>query len=108
MAVTTQGVLCYKTQIENFGKPAFIAFFANVLNCKPAHCNTIIMDNISFHHSREVKELAYRHGVQIVYPPPYSPEFNPIELVFARLAFSEDFFTSEYHSDPPSKTHYGI
>jgi len=41
------------------------------------------MDNISFHHSKEVKELAELSNKKIIFSPPYSPQFNPIELLFS-------------------------
>lgn len=44
---------------------------------------TLIMDNVRFHHSHKVKDLADQKGLRIVYTPPYSPDFNPIENVFS-------------------------
>jgi hypothetical protein len=41
------------------------------------------MDNISFHKSDKVKNLARAKGIKILFTPPYSPECNPIENFFA-------------------------
>ena len=41
------------------------------------------MDNASFHHSERIKELCANAGVKLVYLPPYSPDFNPIEEFFS-------------------------
>jgi transposase len=40
------------------------------------------MDNVSFHKSKEIKELILKSKNKIIYIPPYSPEYNPIEGVF--------------------------
>jgi transposase len=41
--------------------------------------------NASFHHSERVKQLCSEAGVKLLYLPPYSPDFNPIEEYFAEL-----------------------
>lgn len=43
------------------------------------------MDNASFHHSERIEEMCLSAGVKLVYLPPYSPDFNPIEEFFAEL-----------------------
>ena len=43
------------------------------------------MDNVSFHKSKEVKEYISKTDNNILYVPPYSPQFNPIELVFSKM-----------------------
>lgn len=46
---------------------------------------TVIMDNARFHHSRSVKDRATSRGFRLLYTPPYSPDFNPIETAFSVL-----------------------
>ena len=46
----------------------------------PGQNSIIIMDNCSIHHIQEVKDLL---GVLLMYLPPYSPDFNPIEELFS-------------------------
>lgn len=43
------------------------------------------MDNASFHKSAKVKELIEQVGCRLIYLPPYSPDLNPIEHVWANL-----------------------
>ena len=45
----------------------------------------IIMDNASFHRKSKLHEIAARYGVFVLFLPPYSPEFNPIEKSWANL-----------------------
>ena len=48
--------------------------------------NTIIvMDNASFHRKKKLQELASQHGCSLIFLPPYSPELNPIEHLWAWL-----------------------
>lgn len=47
--------------------------------------SVIILDNASFHKSDEIIELAREYGCQIIFLPPYSPDLNPIEKVWANL-----------------------
>jgi transposase len=45
----------------------------------------VIMDNASFHRKQALFDIANRYGVYILFLPPYSPEFNPIEKSWANL-----------------------
>lgn len=45
----------------------------------------IIMDNCSTHVNQTVQEIIERGGHLVRYLPPYSPDYNPIELTFATL-----------------------
>jgi len=40
------------------------------------------MDNASFHKSKEIRKLIEAAGCRLIYLPPYSPDFNPIEHVW--------------------------
>ncbi len=42
----------------------------------------ILMDNVSFHRSKEIIEIIKKSGNEVLFIPPYSPQFNPIECVF--------------------------
>jgi transposase len=43
------------------------------------------MDNLSAHKVAGVRTLIEATGARLVYLPPYSPDFNPIEQLFAKL-----------------------
>ncbi|MBX3325785.1 MAG: transposase [Nitrospira sp.] len=45
----------------------------------------VIMDNAAFHKSLETAELIKVTGATLLFLPPYSPDFNPIEHDFAVL-----------------------
>jgi transposase len=46
---------------------------------------TAIMDNASFHPKKKLRNLARRHGIKLLFLPPYSPDFNPIEKTWANM-----------------------
>ena len=45
----------------------------------------VILDNASFHQGGRIRELIEECGCHLLYLPPYSPDFNPIERCWARL-----------------------
>ncbi|KAM5528783.1 hypothetical protein FOXYSP1_16627 [Fusarium oxysporum f. sp. phaseoli] len=51
----------------------------------PQKKSVLIMDNASFHHNDELEPMCADAGVELLYLPPYSPDFNPIEEYFAEL-----------------------
>ena len=65
MAIGIDGILDYKVLDNCLRKDTFVSFFKDLVNKLPSH------KNISFHHSREVKDLADSLNKQIIYSPPY-------------------------------------
>lgn len=47
--------------------------------------DVVIMDNLSSHKGPAVRMMIEAAGAQLLYLPPYSPDFNPIENAFAKL-----------------------
>ena len=45
----------------------------------------VVMDNLSSHKSQEVRQIIEAAGAKLLYLPPYSPDFNPIERLWLRL-----------------------
>jgi len=45
----------------------------------------VVLDNLAIHKNQCAKEAIERAGAQVVFLPPYSPEFNPIELCWSLL-----------------------
>ena len=64
---------------------AFLAYVEQVLapTLKPG--DIVVLDNLSAHKVRGVREAIEGVGARLLYLPPYSPDFNPIEQLFARL-----------------------
>ena len=45
----------------------------------------VVMDNLGSHKSAAVRQVIEAKGAQLRFLPPYSPDFNPIEQLFAKL-----------------------
>ena len=45
----------------------------------------VVMDNLAAHKDAGVRELIEAAGAKLVFLPPYSPEFNPIELAWGKV-----------------------
>ena len=56
---------------------------ALVLELRPA--DIVVMDNLSSHKGPAVRALIEAAGARLLYLPPYSPDFNPIENLFAKI-----------------------
>ena len=64
---------------------AFLAYVEQILapTLKPG--DVVILDNLSAHKVAGVREVIEATGASLLYLPPYSPDFNPIEQLFAKL-----------------------
>lgn len=45
----------------------------------------VVCDNLSCHKVAGVREAIEAAGAELLYLPPYSPDFNPIEMAFSKL-----------------------
>ncbi len=63
----------------------FQAYVDQVLVPTLAPGDVIIMDNLSSHKRPSVRDAIEAAGATLLYLPPYSPDFNPIENAFAKL-----------------------
>lgn len=64
---------------------AFRAYVTQVLIPELALGDIVIMDNLPAHKVSGVREAIEAAGASLLYLPPYSPDFNPIEMAFAKL-----------------------
>ncbi len=64
---------------------AFDAFVDQVLApcLKPGH--VVVWDNLSVHKSADAQRRIEARGGQLLWLPPYSPDFTPIEQAFSKL-----------------------
>jgi transposase len=64
---------------------AFRAYVKQVLAPELEPGDAVVMDNLSPHKVAGVREAIRAAGASVLYLPSYSPEFNPIEHLFAKL-----------------------
>jgi transposase len=63
----------------------FLAYVHQVLCPELREGDTVVMDNLSSHKVKGVAEAIHNAGAKLLYLPPYSPDFNPIENAFSKL-----------------------
>jgi len=65
--------------------PAFLAYVEQVLVPELAADDIVVMDNLPAHKVAGVRAAIEKVGANLFLLPPYSPDFNPIEMAFAKL-----------------------
>jgi transposase len=64
---------------------AFETYVEKVLLPELRKGDVVVMDNLPGHKGQRVRQLIEKAGAELLYLPPYSPDFNPIENAFAKL-----------------------
>jgi transposase len=64
---------------------AFQAYVDQVLVPELRPGDIVVMDNLGSHKGPGVRAAIEAAGARLLYLPPYSPDFNPIENAFAKL-----------------------
>lgn len=71
--------------LAGFNGDWFEAYVARILAPTLRPGDTVIMDNLSSHKRASVRQIIEAKGARIRFLPPYSPDFNLIEMAFAKL-----------------------
>ena len=66
-------------------RDAFQAYIDQVLVPELRPGDVVVMDNLGSHKGPAVRHAIEAAGASLLYLPPYSPDFNPIENAFAKL-----------------------
>jgi transposase len=66
-------------------REVFEAYVERVLAPSLRPGQIVVMDNLTAHKGDRVSELIEERGCDLLYLPPYSPDFNPIEEAFAKI-----------------------
>ncbi len=64
---------------------AFLVYIEKVLVPTLTEGDIVIMDNLPAHKVDGVRQRIENVGARLLYLPPYSPDFNPIEMAFAKF-----------------------
>ena len=65
--------------------PSFLAYIEQILGPTLRPGDVVVMDNLAVHKHPEIRIAIEAVGARLRFLPPYSPDFNPIELAFAKL-----------------------
>jgi len=63
----------------------FLLYVETILAPTLAKGEVVIMDNLGSHNNRAARNALRASGAHLFFLPPYSPDLNPIEQVFAKL-----------------------
>ena len=66
-------------------REVFEAYLEGLLAPNLKRWQVVVMDNLSAHKGGKVKETIETRGCELIYLPPYSPDFNPIEQAFSKI-----------------------
>jgi transposase len=84
-ALTLEGITAAMTVEGAMDRLAFDAFVARVLVPALRPGQIVIWDNLSVHKSDEAQRRIAAAGCHLLWLPPYSPDFSPIEQAFSKL-----------------------
>ena len=69
---------------ENVNQAAFLSYLKTLLpNLKAG--SVLVLDNWRVHLGPDVRKLVAKYKCTLLYLPAYSPDFNPIELLFSKI-----------------------
>ena len=83
-ALGVSGMRCSTVVDGAVNGDVFEAFVEQVLVPELRRGDVVVMDNLSSHKRQRVRELIENTGARLAFLPPYSPDLNPIELIFAK------------------------
>lgn len=84
-ALGFEGVRCSTLVDGAIDADVFEAFVAQVLAPELRAGDLVVMDNLSSHKRARTRELIEATGATLIFLPPYSPDLNPIEMIFAKV-----------------------
>ncbi|CAN5682912.1 hypothetical protein BH24ACT22_BH24ACT22_02050 [soil metagenome] len=64
---------------------AFETYIEHFLSPELERGKIVVMDNLSVHKSKRIEQLIEAAGATLLFLPPYSPDFNPIEEAFSKV-----------------------
>lgn len=84
-SVRLNGETAYTTYSGGTTREKFLDYLENVLIPTLHEGDIVVMDNMRTHHVKEVRTLLQKAGMKLLYLPPYSPDFNPIEMMWSKI-----------------------
>lgn len=82
-AIRLSGWVTQSSMFATANRDRFVAWLKTKLLPKLRVGDVLVMDNLSAHHDPRVRPACAARGVRLLYLPPYSPDFNPIESGWA-------------------------
>ena len=83
-ALGIEGMRCSTVVDGAVNADVFESFVEQVLVKELRPDDVVILDNLSSHKRERTRRLIESTGAQLLFLPPYSPDLNPIEMIFAK------------------------
>jgi transposase len=83
-AMSVRGIITAMVFDGATNTEAFVTFVEYFLVPVLTQGNVVVLDNLSAHNSPRVAALIEACGARVIYLPPYSPDFNPIEMAISK------------------------
>lgn len=84
-AIRLDGVVAAMVLDGAYDGEAFLAFTTDILAPELRPGDVVVMDNLASHKVHGVVEAIEAAGARVIYLPPYSPDFNPIEMCWSKV-----------------------
>jgi len=84
-SMTAEGMGSCLAVVGSTTKAVFETYLERVLVPTLRPGQVVLMDNLALHKGQKVRELIEGRGCELLYLPPYSPDFNPIEEAFSKV-----------------------
>lgn len=84
-ALSCQGIkasMCFEGTLT---REVFKQFLSQILLPELKEGDVVVMDNASVHHHESIVQLIESKKARVLYLPPYSPQFNPIENAWSKM-----------------------
>ena len=84
-SVRLDGTLAYEFFQGTLNGKNFLNYIQNTLVPTLKKGDIVVMDNLSCHKVKGIKESIESVGESVLYLPPYSPDLNPIEMMWSKM-----------------------
>lgn len=83
--LTSEGLIAPLRLIGSLDADIFEAYIEQFVVPELRPADLVIMDNLSAHKRASVRAMITAAGAELVFLPPYSPDLNPIEMVWSKV-----------------------
>ena len=100
VCISTDGIKNMMIKDGAYNSVDFVNYLTDLVNQFPEVMRggaTLVMDNARIHHAVTVIRFLEEKGIRYIFLPPYSPELNPIELLFGTVK-------AQYRRDGPAQS----
>lgn len=84
-SIRLDGTVCCLAIEGSANQEVFRAYVQQILAPRLRRGDVVVVDNLSVHKDTESREIIESCGADLVFLPPYSPDFNPIEKMWSKV-----------------------